>query len=88
MHTLTDTERQAILDNEISGYITRGYRIEHTTQFSAVVARGGRTSHVLHLILSLLTFGAWVPVWIIMATINIRVRYRIAVDPYGHITRT
>jgi len=28
------------------------------------------TSHLLHLVISLFTAGAWVPVWIIIALIN------------------
>lgn len=29
-----------------------------------------QTNHVLHLVLTLLTFGMWLPVWIVMAIVN------------------
>jgi len=29
-----------------------------------------KTSHVLHLILSVITFGLWIPVWILVAISN------------------
>jgi hypothetical protein len=30
----------------------------------AVVVKGHRPNHILHLILSIITLGIWVPVWI------------------------
>jgi len=32
--------------------------------------RSNRTSHGLHLFLSIITFGLWVPVWIIVTIVN------------------
>ena len=29
-----------------------------------------KTNHILHLIISLLTAGAWIPVWIIISMVN------------------
>ena len=41
-------------------------------QQQAVVVRGNerRTSHAFHLIMSLITFGLWIQVWVIMWIIN------------------
>lgn len=39
-----------------------------------VVNRGPRTNHLLHLILTLLTCGAWAVVWIIMTIIDVSTR--------------
>ena len=33
---------------------------------SAVLATGTTPNHVLHLLLSLLTFGLWLPVWLLI----------------------
>lgn len=30
------------------------------------------TNHILHLILSVITFGLWIPVWIIVSIVNSR----------------
>lgn len=35
-----------------------------------VAAPQRRTNHGLHLLLSIVTFGAWVPVWIVVAITN------------------
>ena len=35
-----------------------------------LLSKKKKTSHVLHLILSLITFGFWVPVWIIVTLSN------------------
>lgn len=31
---------------------------------------GPSTSHVLHLLLSLITFGLWIPIWLLVAASN------------------
>ena len=36
-----------------------------------------RTGHVLHLLLSIITFGVWTPIWIIIALNNAIERGRI-----------
>lgn len=35
-----------------------------------VVVVNHRTNHVFHLIMSIITFGLWIPVWIIVAIAN------------------
>ena len=35
------------------------------------------TSHILHLLVSVLTFGAWVPVWLIVALSNANERQKV-----------
>lgn len=35
-----------------------------------LLARRKNTSHFLHLILSLITIGGWVPIWILVAVSN------------------
>jgi len=36
-----------------------------------------KTSHILHLLLSLLTVGWWIPVWILLGLNNVAERARI-----------
>jgi len=35
-----------------------------------LMSKKPRTSHILHLLLSVVTAGAWVPAWIIIALVN------------------
>ena len=51
--------------------------IDHMTM--ALVSRRDdyKTSHVLHLLLSVFTLGIWVPVWIIVALSNAIERKKI-----------
>jgi len=37
---------------------------------SRLLAQRKSTSHILHLILSLITFGLWLPVWALVAISN------------------
>lgn len=39
--------------------------------------QGYRTSHILHLLLSVLTMGVWVPVWALVALSNALERGKI-----------
>ena len=52
-------ERRAALADEIRLAVSRqGYRIESQTDFQVVLVKGKRPNHVLHLILTIVTFGS------------------------------
>ena len=59
--------REEILDQQIASYLTKGWRIESRTDHSAVMLKGKRVNHLLHLILTLCTLGLWAIVWLIVA---------------------
>ena len=42
-----------------------------------LLSKKKKTSHVLHLILSLITVGFWVPVWIIVCISNAIENYKL-----------
>lgn len=42
-----------------------------------LLSKKKKTSHVLHLILSLITVGFWVPVWIIVCISNAIENYKV-----------
>lgn len=42
-----------------------------------LLSKKKKTSHVLHLILSLVTVGFWVPVWIIVCISNAIENYKV-----------
>jgi len=47
-----------------------------------------KPNHVLHLILSIVTFGLWLPIWLIVAITSKDKHETIAVDEYGVVTST
>ena len=47
-----------------------GDRVPYTDQEVAVLLSKKKTSHLLHLILSAVTFGIWVIIWILVAASN------------------
>jgi hypothetical protein len=60
--------------------------VESQTDTYAIVVGGKPVNHILHLILTLLTLGVWVFVWIAMVIFGGETRYKISVDEYGNGT--
>jgi len=79
-------ERKAILDRGLSQAATRGWRIENRSDFQATIAKGKPVHHLLHLILTLVTLGAWAIVWILVAIFGGEKRQLVTVDDFGNIT--
>jgi len=66
MSTVTPTPESAY-QAEIARAVTKGWRVESQTDYATTLVKGHRTNHVLHLILSVITVGVWIPVWVCMA---------------------
>jgi hypothetical protein len=64
-----------------------GWRIESQTDYHTVLAKGGRTNHVLHLLLTIFTCGLWSLAWLLIAHINRRQSLVLRVDEYGNFSR-
>ena len=73
----------AALDAEIATWIGQGYRIESQTGTITVMVAGKRCNHILHLLLSVVTFGLWIPVWICVAAFGGEKRVLISEDADG-----
>ena len=54
------------LDDIIAKEVIWGWRVESQSERQAVLVKGRRPNHILHLILSLVTFGMRVPVWVLV----------------------
>jgi len=67
---VSDEELEAELDRQIASAISKGWRLESRSRYTAVVVYGHRPNHVLHLLLSVFTLGLWIPVWILLAITN------------------
>lgn len=64
----THITREDALEQQINSYLAKGdWRLESRTEHAAVMVKGKRVNHLLHLILSVLTVGLWLPVWLILA---------------------
>ncbi len=64
-----------------------GWRAVSQTQTQAQLVKGKPTNHVLHLILSLITVGFWLPVWIAVVIFAGEKQRFVSVDEYGGVLR-
>ncbi len=81
-----DARRQA-LAMAVAQEVAGGGRVESQTDTNAVIVRGSKPNHTLHLILSLVTCGCWLLVWPIIALVQKEHRTALQVDPYGQVLR-
>lgn len=76
---MTVTANPTVLDQEIAQHVKRGWRVESRTDHQAVLVIGHRPNHILHLILTIITFGIWAIVWILVAVLGGEKRKTITV---------
>lgn len=82
----TSEERQEILGSAVSGHVRKGWRVESQTPHQAILVKGRRPNHLLHLILSILTAGLWLLlVWLPLVVFGGEKRRVLTVDPFGNI---
>ncbi|MFB9835804.1 hypothetical protein ACFFNX_26840, partial [Actinoallomurus acaciae] len=74
---------RAILGNAVMRQVARGWRIESQVDNQAIMASGGDVNHAAHLVVSFLTCGLWVPIWVIFGVVGSEKRVSITVDPNG-----
>ncbi len=67
--------------------VAAGQRVESQSDLNAILVSGKPVNHVLHLILSLVTCGAWAIVWIVLAFVGGERRIVLNVDDYGNVLR-
>jgi hypothetical protein len=77
-------ERKELLARAVANRVRQGWRVESQTDYQAVLVRGQRPNHVLHLILTLVTFGVWGIVWIAVVAFGGEKRAVIDIDQYGN----
>lgn len=79
--------RKAALAQAVAREVAAGARVESQAEYQAILVRGKRPNHVLHLILTLITFFLWAPVWIVLAIVGRERRIILNVDEYGQTLR-
>jgi len=88
LRVLSTEERTFVLQRELASRTAVGWRVEVLTATSATMVQyPPRANHVLHFVLSLLSCGLWLPVWLVVAVIegsrSVR-RQIVMVDQHGH----
>ena len=83
---LTDSARTALLDAEVAEWIREGWRVESRSSFQAIMVSGRRVNHLLHLVISLVTAGLWIFIWIVLVLTGGENRELLLVDAYGQIS--
>lgn len=85
-HPKPDAERTLILDDAIRReLLNANHRVEHRSDFHAVIVQGKPVNHILHLLLTVFTLGLWAIVWIILALNGGERRTTIEVDEAGRL---
>jgi hypothetical protein len=69
--------RRERLEARVRQHLARGYRVEVRTEFTASLVKGGRLDHDLHLLLTMISFGAWAVVWAAAAALRGERRVRL-----------
>ena len=82
---LSQDERSAILERVVTANVQQGWRVVSQTQTQAQLVKGKPTNHLLHLILSLVTLGIWIPVWIAVAIFAGEKQKFVQVDTMGRV---
>lgn len=81
----TPEERTRALDNYILTAGQQGWRVASQSATSAQLLKGKPTNHVLHLILSIVTLGAWLIVWALVVIFAGQKQRTVMVDEYGRV---
>ncbi|MDQ3671495.1 MAG: hypothetical protein M3364_03525 [Actinomycetota bacterium] len=81
----SDGDRKAMLAQSVANEVRKNWNVQSQNDFQAVMAKGKRTSHGLHVFLSLITLGFWIPVWVVIWYMNRDQHEVITVDPYGNV---
>jgi hypothetical protein len=83
----TPDARRSALTAAITASFAEGDRLESQTDFSAVIVKGRRPNHILHLILTVLTLGVWAIVWLMVGMFGGEKRQILMVNEDGNAIR-
>lgn len=85
----SDNTRKSRLALAVQKEVLAGGRVETQGDYNAVVRFGKGTNHVLHLILSVITVGVWLPVWALLVIVHTigKSTVVLSVDEFGNLLR-
>ena len=78
-------ERKDMIGRQVSMMAAQGMRVESQSDFQAILVKGKRVNHVLHLILTIITFGIWGIVWLALHVLGGETRHIVTVDEFGNV---
>jgi hypothetical protein len=78
-------ERKTVLAQHIQQEVAKGGRVESQNDTTAVMVYGSPVNNVLHLILTLITAGLWLLIWIPVAIFGGEKRKMLVVDELGNV---
>jgi hypothetical protein len=58
------------LPEHVQRLVIDGWRVESQTDQTTVMVRGRCPEHILHFVLTMLTFGFWAIVWIVLVAVR------------------
>lgn len=78
-------ERKTMLAQHVQQEVAKGGRVESQNDTTAVMVYGSSVNNVLHLILTLITAGLWLFIWIPIAIFGGEKRKMVVVDEFGNV---
>lgn len=76
------------LDVAVANHLAEDWRVEYESPQGIVLVKRPRNdgiATVIHLLLTIVTLGLWLPVWIVDATIHRVRRVMLSADPWGRV---
>ena len=83
--TKTDSERKQSLAVTVTNLVAQGRRVESQSDFQAVLVRGRRPNHLMHMLLTFFTFFLWSIPWIVISLTGGEKRETVIVDEWGNV---
>lgn len=77
--------RAKALDQAIEEAILAGSSVMQKGETSAILSQKKPIRHGYHIFLSIITLGAWLTPYLIIAVVRGDIRYRLEVDRWGHV---
>ena len=84
MEKITESERAHKLALAIATEVSRGWRVESQSPIQAVLVKGKNINHTLQIVLSVITAGVWLLVYIPIWLVNKRQIKIIRIDDFGN----
>jgi hypothetical protein len=72
------------LGRAIHTQVAQGARVESQGDYQAILVRGHRPNHMLHLVLSIVTLALWLFVWLGVIAFGGEKRMSASVDEWGN----
>lgn len=82
----SDSQRKEALGRAVANQLAQGgFRVETQSDFNAVMVKGKKVNHALHITLSVLSVGMWLFVYVPLIFISGEKRQMVSVDEFGNV---